>query len=47
MLTLNIEYEVLPDRLEAIFGDVLVPEAVFSEVTAPDKPHCVRLRSNG
>jgi predicted nucleic acid-binding protein len=31
--------------LEAIFGDVLVPEAVFSEVTALDKPQSVRLRS--
>jgi predicted nucleic acid-binding protein len=31
--------------LEAIFGDVLVPEAVFSEVTALDKPQSMRLRS--
>jgi len=31
--------------LEAIFGNVLVPEAVFSEVTAVDKPQSARLRS--
>lgn len=31
--------------LETIFGSVLVPEAVFSEVTVPDKPQSVCLRS--
>lgn len=31
--------------LEVIFGNVLVPEAVFSEVTAVDKPQSARLRS--
>ena len=31
--------------LEAIFGNVLVPEAVFSEVTTLDKPQSARLRS--
>lgn len=31
--------------LEAIFGEMLVPEAVFSEVTALDKPQSVRLRN--
>ena len=31
--------------LEVIFGSVLVPEAVFSEVTAVDKPQSARLRS--
>ena len=31
--------------LEAIFGNVLVPEAVFSEVTALDKPQSARLRN--
>lgn len=31
--------------LEAIFGNVLVPEAVFSEVTALDKPQSARLQS--
>lgn len=31
--------------LEAIFGSVLVPEAVYTEVTALDKPHSARLQS--
>lgn len=31
--------------LEVIFGNVLVPEAVFSEVTTVDKPQSARLRS--
>jgi len=31
--------------LEAIFGNVLVPEAVFSELTVVDKPQAARLRS--
>jgi predicted nucleic acid-binding protein len=31
--------------LEVIFGNVLVPEAVFSEVTKVDKPQSARLRS--
>ena len=31
--------------LEAIFGEVLVPEAVFAEVTAFDKPQSARLHS--
>lgn len=31
--------------LEDIFGDVLVPEAVFAEVTSLDKPQSERLRS--
>ncbi|MEC4747773.1 DUF3368 domain-containing protein [Methylomicrobium sp. Wu6] len=31
--------------LEALFGNVLVPEAVFSEVTVPGKPQSARLRS--
>jgi predicted nucleic acid-binding protein len=31
--------------LEALFGNVLVPEAVFSEVTALDKPQSERLRN--
>ena len=31
--------------LEVIFGSVLVPEAVFSEVMAVDKPQSARLRS--
>lgn len=33
------------DLLEKIFGKVLVPEAVFEEVTALDKPQSARLRS--
>jgi hypothetical protein len=33
------------DLLEALFGNVLVPEAVFKEVTAQDKPQSARLRS--
>jgi len=33
------------DLLEEIFGNVLVPEAVFDEVTAQDKPHSARLQS--
>jgi len=33
------------DLLEALFGNVLVPEAVFEEVTAQDKPQSARLRS--
>jgi predicted nucleic acid-binding protein len=32
------------DLLEALFGIVLVPEAVFEEVTALDKPQSARLR---
>jgi len=32
------------DLLEALFGNVLVPEAVFAEVTAQDKPQSARLR---
>jgi len=31
--------------LEAIFGNVLVPEAVFEEVVALDKPQSARLRN--
>ncbi len=31
------------DLLEALFGNVLVPEAVLSEVTAVDKPQSARL----
>ncbi len=31
--------------LEAVFGNVLVPEAVYSEVTTLDKPQSARLRS--
>jgi len=31
--------------LEALFGNVLVPEAVFSEVTALDKPQSAHLRN--
>lgn len=31
--------------LEALFGNVLVPEALFSEVTALDKPQSERLRN--
>ena len=31
--------------LEVIFGNVLVPEAVFSEVMAVDKPQSARLRA--
>jgi predicted nucleic acid-binding protein len=31
--------------LEALFGNVLVPEAVFSEVTALDKPQSARLQN--
>lgn len=33
------------DLLETLFGNVLVPEAVFEEVTALDKPQSARLRS--
>lgn len=33
------------ELLEAIFGNVLVPEAVFAEVTTLDKPQSARLRS--
>lgn len=32
------------DLLEAIFGDVLVPEAVYSEVAEVDKPQSLRLK---
>lgn len=31
--------------LETLFGSVLVPEAVFSEVTAVDKPQSARLQT--
>jgi predicted nucleic acid-binding protein len=31
--------------LEALFGNVLVPEAVFSEVSALDKPQSARLQN--
>ena len=31
--------------LEAVFGNVLVPEAVYSEVTTLDKSQSARLRS--
>ena len=33
------------DLLEALFGNVLVPEAVYEEVTAQGKPQSARLRS--
>jgi len=31
--------------LDALFGQVWVPEAVFNEVAVADKPHAARLRS--
>ncbi len=31
--------------LDALFGDVYVPEAVFQEVVIPDKPQSARLKS--
>jgi predicted nucleic acid-binding protein len=33
------------DLLDAIFGNVLVPDAVYAEVTESDKPQSDRLRS--